>query len=1219
MAGGDEGADLVAAVPDERRVWELLVRDFEWTVPEHHIVSVRRGAGGGDRPSRLQIFEMAATTVLAHLRPEFAWFVTENRPDHGIDFVGIQQFLEDDDLGIAAAITVGGQCKKRERVDEIVGELAGPLLSMAEALDPTFFVVALSARLDRGRVQRARRTLERQLNRHVHIFDRDQIEGLIGQHLDVVIPILSLGLEPSEVGEVLRYFEARSGAVPPPTVTVTAERRVLAGIPFAVRVDIRWALASSPEARLRWRPSPELEASGAVTLIGPVGGDAPDGVPLAAGFVADDPLRASCQLDLLSYAVGTVDLGTLEVSFSNPDVAGGKRLDLGVVEVVETMRPRFFDRPYRVSLKRLDSEYRRALSGFVSSIAVVGPGGSGKSRLCEEFAIERRRHGAVVVSVKQIKTHEAAHRLLADLLVALAGRDVGTGDPADGVIEAVAQYDRSLADRAEFAIRSVIGTRPTNAVDGGEQSLISVVLVLLAAQARASPLILHLQDLHWCGADTLQLLERIAWQLNQLTESMSTLDGQAPNGVLLLFEGRVREEGPRDGDSWSSASFEAFLDRIACPVVKCPSLSRKDGRAFVRLLFEGRHNAHRLVDDGLLRLQEEVMDCIDSAAGGNPFHTLEQVRFLRDLGVLGRNPRTGLLYLVRPDFTTPVFPDTVFESIELRWRYIKSSAPELAQLLWGCALIEDRIPAGLFRHLWSELAPDVSVKDIEGTDMLWTGDGDGQDVVFRHENYFRTLRRFTVPVSDRRRVVNAYVDWFSSLPQPTSEERFRWARAILEDPEPDLRRVTSLLRSSLAAATRRGDARLVRRVRSFSLDLAWESDVRAPFPVARFRKRCDEEISLCRELLGTDRTQAASRLARLRTRLEGRVQLHHPAPDGGPHDLEILRQTVAAIEAQVLFNDRQPEKAAELAGRVVEHARLHQGPGGSSEWRDLEMEALYTRSCGEALSGDFGAAVRSSAAAAEIAKVSSSPLARKVLSTCGTMLLSEDPALGEQVLRSCLATWPDDDTSDSFLVHVHLCMALILQAYAEADRSTSRTERLAEARDRSKSVHHSCRRLGLSADAGAAALVRGVVSALDGEGDQATWFALGVAAAGRARQMETLWRSHLNLATSIWQRDGFLSETCVEHARAAAAIVTDTLSRSSAPEQSPRFHLVRVGLARAAWMLAQADSAPLTDLLDRFPSLRSDMTTLDRGGRVQDGADRHYQWLEVDGAEYILY
>jgi len=1219
MAIEGRGLDGTAGLPDERRIWELLVRDFEWTIPQDHIVSVRRGADEGDGPSRLQIFEMATTTVLAHLRPEFTWFVTENRPDRGIDFVGVQRFLVDEDLGIAAAITIGGQCKKRERVDEIVSELAGSLISMADALDPTFFVVALSARLDRERVQSARKKLERQLNRHVHIFDRSQIEGLIGQHLDVVTPILSQGLKASEVEEVLRYFEGHSMKSPAPLVSVTTSRRVLAGVPFAVMVDIRWALASSPGARLRWRPSPELDVDGAVTLVGPVGGDAPGGLLLSAGLVADDPLRASCKLDLLSYSVGTVDLGILEVDLGDTDADNGERIDLGTADVVDTTRPRFFERPYRRSIERLNDEYSQAVGGFVSSVAVVGPGGSGKSRLCEEFAIERQRHGAVLLSAKQSKTPEAAHRLLGDLLIVLAGTEIGVGDPADGVLEAVARYDRVLADRAEFAVRSVIGIRSTDAANGGEQTLISTVLVLLAARARTGPLILHLQDLHWCRADTLQVLERISWQLNQLAQPVSTLDPRGANGVLLLFEGRVREQGLRDGDSWSSATFESFFERMDCPVVRCPSLSRDDGRDFVQLLFEGRHNSHRLVDDGLLALQQEVIDRIDAVAGGNPFHTLEQVRILKELGVLARNPITGLIYLIQPDLSISTFPDTIFESIELRWQYIRSRAPELAQLLWSCALVEDRIPSKLFHHLWSELAPNVSLKEIEETDMVWVGDNYSQDVVFRHEYYFRTLRRFTIPDRERRRVVRAYLEWFRSLGSPIPEEQFQWARTILEDPNPDVHMASSLLSASIAGATQRGDTDLVRRVSSFSLDLAWDRDERSPLPIAQFHECCDQEISLCRDLLGVDRSLTASRLTRLQDRLQDRARGSSHWANDELDQLELRRQTAAAVEAQVLFNDRRPAEAAELAEQVVNRVRHHQRLGGSSAWGDLEMEALYTRSCGEALSGDFAAAVRSSIAAAEIAQTSSSPLARKVVSTCGTMMLSEDPGYGEQILRSCLETWPDDDTSDSFLVHVHLSMALVLQAYVDPLDSTNRSERLAEARDRTANVYDSCRRLGLTADAGAAALVRGVVSTLDGQGDAAAWFAQGVAAASRARQMETLWRSHINLATSMWQRDGSLSETCLEHASAAAGIVVDTLSLSVDPERTPRFHLVQVGLARAAWILAQAERAETRDLLDRFPGLLSDLATLDRGGRVQDGPDRHYQWLEVNGADYILY
>ena len=108
--------------------------------------------------------------------------MTPHRPDGGVDFVGHQQFLDDTSLGIAASITVGGQCKKRSTVDDIVGEVAGSLARMALTLNPTFFVVALSARLTRALVQKARAILENVHHRHCHILDRSQIEGLISDH-----------------------------------------------------------------------------------------------------------------------------------------------------------------------------------------------------------------------------------------------------------------------------------------------------------------------------------------------------------------------------------------------------------------------------------------------------------------------------------------------------------------------------------------------------------------------------------------------------------------------------------------------------------------------------------------------------------------------------------------------------------------------------------------------------------------------------------------------------------------------------------------------------------------------------------------------------------------------------------------------------------------------------------------------------------------------------
>jgi hypothetical protein len=236
------------------------------------------------------------------------------------------------------------------------------------------------------------------------------------------------------------------------------------------------------------------------------------------------------------------------------------------------------------------------------------------------------------------------------------------------------------------------------------------------------------------------------------------------------------------------------------------------------------------------------------------------------------------------------------------------------------------------------------------------------------------------------------------------------------------------------------------------------------------------------------------------------------------------------------------------------------------------------------------------------------------------MLLSEDPEAGEALLRMCRAKWPDDESSDAFLVHVHLSMALVLQAYRCPPTSRRQLGMLAEAREHTSRVHDSCRRLGLYPDAGAAALVRGVISALAREDDEASWFAQGVAAAARGRQMETLWRSHINLATALYRRERRVTQSCHDHALAALEIMQDTLLVYSEPDRSPRFELLRVGMAAATWMLIATGDDTGKSVLERYPRLRSDFRDPEAGVlATYDGGERHYQWLRVDDVDYVLY
>lgn len=789
----------------EARVWELLTRDFKWEIPPDLRVGLRTKKAP-EGPVKLQVFELATAAIFARLRRDYDWFVTPNQPDGGLDFWGEQPFLADETLGIAAAISIGGQCKKRSGKESIVEMVGGSLLNLSAKQRPTFFVVALSAPLSGARVKAAKKVAEEALRLHCHILDRRQIEALIRDHLPVLRTIVNAALTPAEADEVVAYFEAIDR--PGTELELVAPAKVLAGVPFTVTLTVR--STALDDARVWWRPGPDAEP---MTLLSPIQAAADTGAALRAAESGDDPLVARRTLELMSYAVGDRDLGQVRV--------GTEWTVLGSARVVDNVRPRFFDRPFREGLGRLMDGYERAVAGGMATVGVVGAGGSGKSRLCEEFALGRRRRGAAVVWAKQAKTLDDTHRLFADLLIGLAD-EFDPNDPAAGVVRTLAGYDDALAERAEVSVRSLFPGAPAGEIS--EQLILSSLVVLIVARARHAPLVLHLQDLHWCSADVLTLLERLLWQLDL---TLKDANRRPETGLLVLLEGRDRER-QRVDCGWLSDPFEALLQKLDEAVVSVAPFDLDDRRRFIVRLFEQRSSAHPRLEPNLLGLQEELIERIDAAAGGNPFHTLQHVQLLKDRQVVGQNPATGLLYLIQPEAVDTPLPESVRAAIELRWASLTARTPGLALLVWSVGLLEDRIPLKLFRCLLEACAPGSSLADVEATAILWTGEGLRQEVAFRHEHYFRTIRQFEVGVADRARVVDVYVRWFEASERPGSADLFRWARALLEHPEPDLDRAQTLLRRALEAARGLEDVPLARRICAASLDLRWKTEERSP-------------------------------------------------------------------------------------------------------------------------------------------------------------------------------------------------------------------------------------------------------------------------------------------------------------------------------------------------------------------------------------------------------
>lgn len=1205
---------------EEKRVWELLVKNFEWAVPADHPVKVfdRRP---GDGAVRLQIFEAVVTVILTEIRPEFVWQVTANQHDGGLDFIGTQKLLDDEALGISAAITVGGQCKKVSSMTTVMQAVSPSVLDMIDNHGPTCVVVALSAQVARERVDDAQAKLERRTNRQILILDRQQIEGLIRQNLSVVEEIVGRGLAGREAEEVLRYFAHDRDRSPLLAVVPTAPARVLAGEPFQVDVTVQSTLVSASAARIWWAPSRRSGRPAPVDLIGPIGVESPAGVALRSAGAGDEFFLARLSLEFVSHAVGRVDLGEILVGHEDdgPDDPWS-RTAIGDVQVIENMRPRYYAKPFSAGMDRLVAAHDRVTAGGVEVVGVVGSGGSGKSRLCQEFALSQRRQGTSVVAARQTKTHDDPHRVLADLLFGLAGADLAPGDaPAETVLMAVSRYDRRLATEIGPAVRSLFGA---NNGQMAEQSLLSALVVLITARARHSPLIVHLQDLHWCTPDILKLLGQLIWQLEQVVRSR----GWSSGGVLVVLEGRIRELQAGTLDSWSSAPFEDFLDRVDGERVACTALTPKEGLEFIRLLFEDLHHTDRIVSAELLDLQWALVEHINRTAGGSPFHSLQQVQLLKKRRVLGQNPETGLLYLIRLESDRSSLPESVFASIELRWQYLRERSPDLALLVWACSLLEDRIPRPLFRLLRSKLAPAVSVREVDATELLWTGDGAEHEVVFRHENYFEALRRFDVSSADRTRAVQVYDDWYAEIRSPGPIDRFRWARVLLEAPAADRARARSLFRTARRAAERQGDRALTRRISAAELDLAWEDDARASLPVERFLERCDQELSLSQELLTCDRTEAERRIGRLRERLRDRL-----ASGRHRHGVVLARLRRRQLEgdvllAQFLFDDQSPARATEIAGAVVrsiDHIRSASS-GEADGWDVVEMEALHTYAVALAIGGELDRSIPFSARAVDIARTLTGEGAREVIGTHGNILVAVDTDVGVALLRDCLADsarYGAPDEADRVVIHLSIGQAVLAHRAAPTDPDRAQALRV-EARSGLTPVVDACFRLGLYPDAGAASLMLGIIETLEGDHEQArAWFTQAVAAASRGRQLETLWKAHINVATALHDAKGAATQTVRDHALSALELMEASLT-SPTPDRSPRFNLLQVPLAHAVRFLVLAGDDAGDQALERLPALRACFADPAAGTLFEDHggiSPGHCGSLRIGNADYVLY
>jgi DNA-binding SARP family transcriptional activator/tetratricopeptide (TPR) repeat protein len=254
--------------------------------------------------------------------------------------------------------------------------------------------------------------------------------------------------------------------------------------------------------------------------------------------------------------------------------------------------------PERAALVEL---IEAAFNGAGGLVLVEGEAGIGKTRLLEEIARDAEWRGAQVAwgrtpdSAMALPYGPLAAALDAGLSPLRAGQIAQLVEPI--WLQALAAIVPALRERLPS-----LSAPP--ALDPQEERvrLFEALPRVLAAWGRVIPLVLVLEDLHWAGADTWQVLETLAARLR---------------GTTVLLIGSCRGEDLRaDGALWSRVQ---ALDRAGLRArLALGGLDPEGVAELARALLRRVEVSAQL----LARLQAE--------AGGNPLFLLEMVESLRD-------------------------------------------------------------------------------------------------------------------------------------------------------------------------------------------------------------------------------------------------------------------------------------------------------------------------------------------------------------------------------------------------------------------------------------------------------------------------------------------------------------------------------------------------------------------------------------------------------------
>lgn len=323
-------------------------------------------------------------------------------------------------------------------------------------------------------------------------------------------------------------------------------------------------------------------------------------------------------------------------------------------------------------LALLQQAQRRAELGEGQAIGITGGAGTGKSRLCYEFAQGCRARGRPVYEVRaQLYGSATPLQPVLELMRIFFFGIAATDSPAAARARIAARLDQLApvepGDRAllnDFLGVSEAGdaTEPALSAKARRARILAVMNALVKHDAQVASVVL-IEDLHWLDEASEQFVAAL-------------VEAVAATRTVVVLNYR-----PAYRPSW--AGNDNFQE------IELGELDPVDMHALVRELI------------GQRREFQDISQLIVSRSGGNPFFAEELVRSLAERGILSGDPAQSGKGVATVDRALPA---TVQAVIGARIDHLSSSEKSLLQM---CSIVGKEIPLSILERIAGSMHGEI--------------------------------------------------------------------------------------------------------------------------------------------------------------------------------------------------------------------------------------------------------------------------------------------------------------------------------------------------------------------------------------------------------------------------------------------------------------------------------------------------------------------------------